>query len=419
MQKRFRENASGVFQDYVKGLNAIHKAGGSVNAQMEQNGITDIRQRRVIGTLAAGYDTLARAMDTAKDASGAMQEEFETASGKLVNQTERIGIAWDNLVLSIENGSGAIGKSTVAIVDMFATILESITNVTTSQSFREFFSRFGEFSGDKFSREISKSMGDIEKLKNEGEVKPKTSLTSYRDMKDFLRASASEQERMLAAQEEAYKLRLREYNSNKSKSNLDELNFQAELRAKMLAKVSKPTLTPGKNTIAEYESEKDRLKRERAEQAAARKSQQLAEQRRQATERQRALQLSIDQINEQSLRQQLSKDEQEVASIKDKYNKIREETRKFYADPKNSGLKVDTSGLIQAEKFELSEHKTRKDTDVLVKDLAEQKKLLDEYNSYMAATSKGEADKRYKDQLSVVENYRKKPHGRVNGDRFA
>src|SRR5690606_30844506 len=101
--------------------------------------------------------------------------------------------------------------------------------------------------------------------------------------------------------------------------------------------------------------EEVRLAAERAAEKAKQAAERAAEAQRLAVERQRALQLQIDQINQQSLRGQLSRDEQEVASIRDKYAKIREEVRKFYADPKNKGLRVDMGGIAQAENFEVSE----------------------------------------------------------------
>lgn len=109
--KRFNEDASGVLQDYIKGLNGIARAGGSVMEQMERNGIVDIRQRRVIGTLATGYDTLARAIDTSRNSAGSLEQEFGVQSEKLIKQTERIGIAWENLILTVDRGEGVFGES--------------------------------------------------------------------------------------------------------------------------------------------------------------------------------------------------------------------------------------------------------------------------------------------------------------------
>ena len=406
LQKNFSDDASGVFQSYIKGLNGIYKAGGSVQAQMEQNGIVDIRQKRIIGTLATGYETLARAIDTAKDSAGAMDAEFETAAGKLENQSKRIGIAWDNMVLSIENGSGAIGIASVAAIGFFADILESVTKVVTSDSWTEFFMRLGP--GTLVNSKSTDAFADAIKIGNQSPNDKKRGFTGYEDMKDFLRAGVEEQKRFLEVQEQVVQLRSKDYQSDKSVKRLEELNFQAEKLAKMRAKLATPVegLKPGGAVPDDGESDKDRLKREKAEAAAARKAEQLAEQGRQAQERQRALQLSIDAINEQSLRKNLSKDAQEIASIKDKYNKIREEIRKFNADPKNKGQQVDASGLVKSERFETSEATTRQDTVKLAKDLNDQKALHDRFNSYLEATSKEEAEKRYAGQIELAKGYK-------------
>lgn len=141
--RRFQESASGVLQDYIKGLNDISRAGGSVMEQMERNGIVDIRQRRVIGTLATGYDTLASALDTVRSSAGSLDEEFTVQSGKMIKQTERIGIAWENLVLTIDNGEGAIGASTKRVSGFFANVLDSLTDlVKESTNFGDLFAAF-------------------------------------------------------------------------------------------------------------------------------------------------------------------------------------------------------------------------------------------------------------------------------------
>src|SRR5690606_13643318 len=81
LQRRFRDDAAGVFVDYVRGLNEIHKAGGSVNAALQQTGVIAIRDQRVIASLASnGFDVLSDAMDTVRDSNGAMQEEFENGA---------------------------------------------------------------------------------------------------------------------------------------------------------------------------------------------------------------------------------------------------------------------------------------------------------------------------------------------------
>jgi TP901 family phage tail tape measure protein len=128
LKSKFKDNAAGVFNDFVKGLHNIDQTGGSVNGTLEGLGIVAVRDQRVLATLAtSGYGVLNDALVKVKDATGSLATEFETASGKLKNQSAKFGIAWDNLVLSIENGQGVIGKSAGAVVGFFTSIVDSIT----------------------------------------------------------------------------------------------------------------------------------------------------------------------------------------------------------------------------------------------------------------------------------------------------
>lgn len=138
LKAKFKENASGVFNDFITGLNKVYINGGSVNEVLENIGITAVRDQRVIATLASnGYDVLTRSLDTVRNASGSLNKEFDTASGKLKNQSAKFGIAWDNLVLSVENGQGIIGKSATSIIGAFTDIVDGLTPSTRSMIVNE------------------------------------------------------------------------------------------------------------------------------------------------------------------------------------------------------------------------------------------------------------------------------------------
>jgi TP901 family phage tail tape measure protein len=126
LKAQFAEDSAGVFQQFVKGLNEIDKAGGSVNEQLEKIGITSVRDQRVLGSLAtAGFDTLTEAIEKTTEATGSLDQEFTAASGKLETQLSRMGIAWDNLVLSLENGQGVFGKFFAFLAGTGAEVLEA------------------------------------------------------------------------------------------------------------------------------------------------------------------------------------------------------------------------------------------------------------------------------------------------------
>src|SRR5690606_7290291 len=100
LAERFKSDASGVFVDYIRGLNNIDKAGGSVNAALAKTGVVAIRDQRVIASLATnGFDVLTDAINKSTDAVGALDAEFTNKAGSLESQIGRIKIAWNNLVL--------------------------------------------------------------------------------------------------------------------------------------------------------------------------------------------------------------------------------------------------------------------------------------------------------------------------------
>lgn len=125
---RFKTDAAGVFKEYINGLNGIKRANGDVVEAMQRTGVVQTRDQRVIGTLATkGYPTLALAIDTVADSYRAMTDEFLNGSEKLENQQKRLGIAWDNFVLSIENGTGVLGNFVRGAVGVMASLVEAIT----------------------------------------------------------------------------------------------------------------------------------------------------------------------------------------------------------------------------------------------------------------------------------------------------
>lgn len=85
---------------------------------------------------------------------------------------------------------------------------------------------------------------------------------------------------------------------------------------------------------------------------------------------------------------------------------MRDEVRKFYADPKNKGLRVDEGKLKQAESFEISEATTRQGTKELLKQLNEQKSIYDQYNAYVEQNGIKAAQKMFGEQSDLAKDYR-------------
>lgn len=237
LQTRFRENSGQVLTDFIGALQRVDKAGGSVNGTLESLGIRAIRDKTVLGSLATnGFDVLTDAIDKTRDSLGAADEEFATASTKIEKQIGRISIAWDNLVLGIENGTGIIGNVSVAFADVTASILDGFSNIVTSSSWKEFFARLGEFSGNASLRVTSKAIGDAIRFQQDNpNSRPRTELERAvaRSVRGFDQASTEEQALRLREQRAVVEARVQEYRARGDKENLERLTLQNSILAEM------------------------------------------------------------------------------------------------------------------------------------------------------------------------------------------
>lgn len=237
LQKRFRENSGQVLTDFIKALRDVDEAGGSVNGTLEQLGIRAIRDKTVLGSLATnGYGVLTDAINKTREAGNAADEEFALASTKITKQVERIGIAWDNLVLSIENGTGAIGNVSVAFADVTASILDGLSSIVTSNSWKEFFARLGELSSNSALGAASRAAGNaIRAGVDNPNGRPRTELEKSvsRSVRGFDQASTEEQALRLRQQREIVEARAQEYRAKSDKENLSRLTLQSSILAEM------------------------------------------------------------------------------------------------------------------------------------------------------------------------------------------
>jgi TP901 family phage tail tape measure protein len=146
LKKDFKDDASGVFNSFIKGLNGVSEAGGSVQGVLASLSITSTEDQRVIATLAGKYEDLEEAMNLSRNAGTAMTDEFELANTKLENVGKRMGVAWDNFVLSIENGQGVFAKTGAYIGNEFANILVATKDLV--DDFGTAFKVAGQFMDD-------------------------------------------------------------------------------------------------------------------------------------------------------------------------------------------------------------------------------------------------------------------------------
>lgn len=237
LQKRFKESSSQVLTEFIGALNKIDKSGGSVNATLERLGINAIRDKTVLGSLATnGFNVLTDAINKTREAGNAMDQEFELGSTKISKQVGRIKIAFDNLVLSIEQGTGLIGKLSVGLADIFATTLDGFSSIVSSKSFKEFFARMSQLSGNQTLSLASGAVGDrIRAEQTNPNGRPRTQLERAvaKSVKGFSEASEEEKLLRIRKQTEAVNARVAEYKAQSDKENLERLTLQSAILAEM------------------------------------------------------------------------------------------------------------------------------------------------------------------------------------------
>lgn len=123
-----------------------------------------------------------------------------------------------------------------------------------------------------------------------------------------------------------------------------------------------------------------------------------------------SLQQKIDILTKKGINKQLSADEEELESVKDKYKKMRDEAIKFNNDPgnKKKGLRVDSGGLLRAEVSEQDSIRDKQAAAKLKLSLDDQKKMYDDYESYKDKVGKEAADKRYAELIDTHRTYLEK-----------
>lgn len=395
LAERFKSDASGVFMDYIRGLNNIDKAGGSVNAALAKTGVVAIRDQRVIASLATnGFDVLTDAINKSTDAVGALDAEFTNKAGSLESQIGRVKIAWNNLVLDIENGEGVLGQAVVRMADGFATLLDTFAKAFNPTSLDEFLTRLTNNKTADMIREMNIAFTDAETT-----LKSLSSFDVSTANQDKLREKYAEIESATAAlnkQYEAYKKAVNEgVLTEGGKARLDEykrvLDDLSSYMWQLNRNIDPNAKTPTGDTGNGNDTELD---------AAAKRAREAA------LKGQRDLQKQIDEINAASLRSTLDKNEQEVESVREKYRKIRQTIDEFRKDPKNKGFAVDASGLSAAEAREVAQVRYRQETTELVKSLGLQRELWQEYESWRMDLGEESARERYASELEIIDNFK-------------
>lgn len=131
LKKQFGEDAIGVFQKFVLGLERLGKEGAIVKNELETLGITGIRVQKVLPVLASNSDEFARALGLAntevKNAT-ALNKEFDAALDDTSSQTQLLENAVERLQRKVgDDLTGAFKIVNPLLIEFLNQLAESRT----------------------------------------------------------------------------------------------------------------------------------------------------------------------------------------------------------------------------------------------------------------------------------------------------
>jgi TP901 family phage tail tape measure protein len=134
---------------------------------------------------------------------------------------------------------------------------------------------------------------------------------------------------------------------------------------------------------------------------------QEADQYRSALKSRTDLQAKITELTKKGTDKQLSSDQQEIESVRDKYTKMRAEAAAFNNDPKNiaKGLRVDAGSLVQGEKKEIAAVVYKQDTSKFALELDRQKLLYADFEKAKTEIGETAAKLRYEKDIDTNKTY--------------
>lgn len=183
--------------------------------------------------------------------------------------------------------------------------------------------------------------------------------------------------------------------SAKSKAQLDSLK-------KALTEAME-NLAPGDKDIAKYKTKLQELA-EIEKQYSIGNPTAAANTEFQAAERYKSMMDDISRARESYLRTQMSRDQQEVESVREKYRTIRAEIDKFNRDPKNK-TKIDKSPLDAIEQQDIKETNIKIDTRYLLEGLNQQKAIFEQFEQTKKEIGEEKARERFQNELDLSKTY--------------
>ncbi|MBF7090451.1 hypothetical protein IUY40_02685 [Flavobacterium sp. ALJ2] len=108
MSKQFNKDATGVFVKFVKGLNTAKKEGENLALVLGEVGLNEVRTFKTIGSLAANYELLQKAMNYAQQEyveNIALNKEVAAASESVASIVGDIRDKWEAYILTMDDAN--------------------------------------------------------------------------------------------------------------------------------------------------------------------------------------------------------------------------------------------------------------------------------------------------------------------------
>lgn len=332
-------------------------------------------------------------------------QQYEIRNDNLAGSIDKLGNAFTNLTTDPNSNLAQFFKN---IVDAIRLTVVKFGELVNSASWKEFWTRLSN---------NSKTGTDLVEL-------PQI----------FNRTSAANQANQGALFDNFNEERLRAQGAEKFNQNIERLrkNYELALDAysRYAAGVASGRLNEDKTTVKQYKDNSDRAKsyyeqllvlqkkfgfdqRNQTQSTGGETSitgtTTEAEQRKAeaALAAQRKLQSEIDALTNKGRAKRLSDDEQELADIQAKYDKIREKAIAFNKASSSRGLRVDTGGLLFAQSTEETAKRDEQAAKNLKTNLDIQRSAYTDYEKYITDFGKIKANERYADLTKNGDSYLK------------
>lgn len=225
---------------------------------LESFGVDSARAASIVGILSSNVDELTRLQDLAAKGlkeNTSLTDEFNIKNNTLSASTAKLGKAYDNFIISLDNGDGVLSTALIGVVDLFAAILEG--KETLEQSTDELIKSNSAFASQEsrvnsLLEEYDSLTAKTELNKNEQERLLKviqdlgkempTAIAAFNDLGEAIEINTDKVRENLTIQKQALGIR------NKSqivdlREEIDKLNASTERNTASLRSGTKEDVT--------------------------------------------------------------------------------------------------------------------------------------------------------------------------------